>query len=105
MSNLLSQIEWKMSLGNLITITVLVATVIAGWVRLEASMSTHAANITRLERDDAEIRREIREVKERADAKLDKVANDMTEMKMSLRTISTNLDWIVKQASKSTTTP
>lgn len=93
-------IDWKMSLGNIITIGTVLVSLAVGWTRLEAANAQSDKEIARLIENDKVMKDEIREVREKADAKLELMARDLGEVKQSLRAISTNLEWIVKNSSK-----
>lgn len=91
-------IDWKMSLGNIITIGTVLVSLAIGWTRLEAANAQSDKEIARLVENDKVMKEEIREVREKADAKLELLARDLGEVKQSLRAISTNLEWIVKNS-------
>lgn len=91
-------IDWKLSLGNIITIGTVLVSLAIGWTRLEAANAQSDKEIARLVENDKVMKEEIREVREKADAKLELLARDLGEVKQSLRAISTNLEWIVKNS-------
>lgn len=93
-------IDWKLSLGNIITIGTVLVSLAIGWTRLEAANAQSDKEIARLVENDKVMKEEIREVREKADAKLELLARDLGEVKQSLRAISTNLEWIVKNSNR-----
>lgn len=93
-------IDWKISLGNIITIGTVLVSLAIGWTRLEAANAQSDKEIARLIENDKVMKDEIREVREKADAKLELMARDLGEVKQSLRAISTNLEWIVKNSGR-----
>ncbi len=87
-------IDMKMSMGNLVTIGVLLATVIAGWATFQADLQAakieigkHAKQIERLENQSADTR------------------DRLTRIEVTLQSMSVNLDRAVRFLERSPREP
>ncbi|GHE74598.1 hypothetical protein GCM10019059_37640 [Camelimonas fluminis] len=100
-----SWFEFKLTLNVIVTVAGFAIAIVLGWSRMEGQANDHAKQILKLEMEDARIRAEIREVREKADAKLEMLTRDMSEVRSALKGISTNIDWIVRQSGKDARAP
>lgn len=87
-------IDMKMSLGNMITIGTLLATIVFGWAKfgsdIEANRLATAANTTRIER----LEIQSGEMKDR-----------LTRMEVTLQNVSMQIDRAVRLLEKETSPP
>lgn len=95
----------EINLNVLLTVAGFAIAIVLGWSRMEGQATEQAKQIVKLEMEDARIRSEIREVREKADAKLELLTRDMSEVRSALKGISTNIDWIVRQSGKDARAP
>ncbi|MFC3638246.1 hypothetical protein ACFONL_12830 [Camelimonas fluminis] len=89
----------------ILTAAVVAAGMAFSWSSMQSQSQTQARQIEELKIADAVIRAEIREVREKADAKLELLTRDMGEVRSSLKGISTNIEWIVRQSGKDARAP
>lgn len=90
-------IDPRITVGNLLTAATITLTAVWWTSKQEARIDALDVRAHRLEKADETMEGKIRVVGEKADAKLELLARDVGEMKVSLKGIGTNLDWIVRQ--------
>lgn len=95
----------EINMNFILTAAVVAAGMAFSWSRIESQTAHQSRQLEKLEAVDIQLKAEIREVREKGDAKLEIMARDMGEMKLSLRAISTNIEWIVKQSGKEVRMP
>lgn len=79
-----SWFEFKLTLNVIVTAAGFAIAIVLGWSRMEGQANDQAKQIVKLEMEDARIRAEIREVREKADTKLELLTRDMGEVRSSL---------------------
>lgn len=95
----------EINMNFLLTAAVVAAGMAFSWSSMQSQTAAQARQIDELKATDAMIRAEMREVREKADAKLELLSRDVGDMKASLREIGTNISWIVRQSGKDVRMP